>query len=221
MSPTSWRAAILGALVLLAAPLLAGCVGTASAASAKEWQTPADEAAKAWDADATLVNVVGAEGTFPMALAARFFGFDDGAGGEDWAEAEGDEKVGDGKAELWLYRYVSENKETAYAVVVAEGKVIRAEEDSRHEEDAPLGAWVLDSDAALAAALEANEGLRVGVQGEHYGIGAFLSRMDADSPPRWMIAGMGGGASGGGGGYVLLDAETGEVIESQGGFRQS
>lgn len=221
MSPARLRAVFTAALLLIAAPVLAGCVGTASAASAKEWQTPADEAAMKWDADAALVNVIGAEGTFPMNLAASFFGFDEGASDEDWSTAEGDEKVGDGKAELWLYRYISPNKEKALAVVVAEGKVVRAEEDARQEDDTPLGAWVLDSDAALEAALTANEALRKGVASEHYGIGAFLSRSDADSSPRWVIGGMGGGSLGGGGGYVILDAETGEVIDSNGGFRSA
>lgn len=216
MAPVRWRVALSLAVLFLAAPLLAGCVGSASAASAREWQSPADEAAQEWDADAQLVNVIGVEGTFPVQLAAMLFDFHESAGEADWNDAQEDDEVGDGKARLWLYRYVAPEKDAAYLVVVAKNKVIHEAEDERRADDTPVGEWVLDSDAALDVALGHNEALSAGVERERYGIGAILTRESADATPTWLVAGLGADLNGAGGGFVLIDATSGDIIASEG-----
>ena len=58
------RALPLLLLAALTAPMMAGCTAQAGAvASADEIRPGADEAARAWAADARLVTLVGVEGT--------------------------------------------------------------------------------------------------------------------------------------------------------------
>lgn len=192
----------------LVAPAFAGCVGTAQA-TANESLQPADAAAKGWDADAQLARIVGVEGQWVVGAP---------GGGQDWSKAADDDSIGDGRAELWMFRYVAPDKTQAYVVMVDKsGKVVDQAEERRTSEDAPIGAWSLDSDEALSIALKANEGLQQGVEKESFGIVSVL-RDDGDGA-QWII--IGGGLSSGavGGGIVILDAQSGDVITSQGGFQ--
>lgn len=217
MTRPTWRAALALALLLAAAPLLAGCVGTA-AASAAELRSEADNAAREWDATAKLAQAIGIEGTFPMMAAMAFAGY--GAGTtEGSASAQEDEDVGDGKCEAWIYRYVADDKADVFVVVVdADGKVVHTETAERTDDDAALGAWNVDSDAAVEKALQANEGLRNGLGQEHFGFVSILGQHESAANAAWLIAGGGGSALGGGGGFVVIDAVTGDVLLSEGGF---
>lgn len=199
-------------LVAVTSLVLAGCVGSAQAASAKQNLAPADEAAKAWDADAKLVQVVGVEGTF-ASLAAAFAK----ASTQDFAQAGEDETVGDGLAEVWVYRYVAAGKAKSYVVVLdKEGNVARQGEEAKRDDDKPLGAWSLDSDEAMLLALKANDALAKGVQGRFFGVVSVLHQEGAGNPV-WLVAGGGGDLTGGAGGHVVLDAVTGKVLSSEGG----
>lgn len=203
------------AAALAAAPALAGCIGTASAASAKAHRGAADDAARAWDAGAQLAQVVGVEGSLG-ALAALSGVREAGA----LAAADQDETVGDGLAEVWLYRYVAPAKDHSYVVVVDKaGGIVSKGAESEGARDAPLGTWDVDSDRALRLALDANEHLRRGVGGKLFGVVAVLQQ---EGPAAvWMVAGGGVGPSGAGGGEVLLDAVTGKILRSEGGSGDS
>lgn len=192
--------------VLAALPLLAGCVGSVQA-TARDALSPADEAARAWDADARLAQVTGVEGAW-SAGAQR---------ASDFTRAGSDEKVGDGRCEVWAYRYVAPDKARAYVVVVdRDGAVLREGEDAKHADDRALGAWRVDSDEALRIAKGASAGLREGMQKESFGVVSTLKPGPAGTPV-WVITGGGGDSTGGGGGVVRLDATSGQVLAAEGG----
>ncbi|HEX2022717.1 MAG TPA: hypothetical protein VHH36_08380 [Candidatus Thermoplasmatota archaeon] len=209
------------ALLLVATatlPLLAGCVGTAQA-TAMESRSAADEAAARWASDAQLAQVVGVEGSSSLASMASAFASSWGGGASDFERAGEDEEVGDGRAEVWAYRYLAASKDRSLVVVVdRDGAVLRQGEEGRDAREPTLGEWTVDSDRALALAKEANEGLRKGTSSEHFGTVAVLARDPGSPRAWWIVAGGGGSLSGGGGGFVKLDAVSGEVLESQGGF---
>lgn len=204
---------------LVAAPALAGCLGSAQA-SAMDQRDPAQEEAESWSSDAELALVVGLEGE----AANAYGGYD---GGNDsfeedyWSRAEEDDSRGDGQAELWGYGFVSESKpdEVFYVVVDADGEVVDTRTDSRDDEEA-LGEWEVDSDEAAEIAREENEHLRAAEEADNSGFVFVLHEDDDYTNPVWIVAGGGGGDSGGGGGIVIIDAVTGDVLESHGGSYQ-
>lgn len=245
MSVNVNRSIMLAAL-LLAAPVLAGCIGSAQA-TAMEEQDTAEDLAQDWDDDVQLVSIVGLEGNFPGGAWAGMGDWDwdwdwdwdharpgpsadaqasytvqqsSAGSGDYWERAADDDDVGDGKCELWAYRFISPNKPgQAYVVVVdRDGELVHQGIEDKDGDDVPLGAWEIDSDEAADIALDANEGLRQGTSSEHYGIILVLGHDEDRGNAVWFIAGGGGDSSGGGGGMVILDGVTGEVYESQGGF---
>lgn len=228
---------LIGALAAL--PTLAGCIGTAQA-SAMEMRDPAQDLAEDWDSQATLVGVLGLEGGGGLMGFLQEDGWDDwswdwdghtshhaGDGAfhvqssdDHWARAADDDSIGDGKCEVWAYRFISPSQPGKVYVVVLDrdGELLHDEVDDRESQDEPLGNWEIDSDEAAEIALDVNEGLRRGTNSEHYGIMLALGQDEEYASPTWFIAGGGGDASGGGGGFVVIDAVTGEVRMSQGGF---
>jgi hypothetical protein len=224
MTPKWLRAAVVVSLLAMA-PVLAGCIGTAQA-SAMEYHNEADAAAQRWDAGAQLVQIVGVEGRFPMASYAMgaFFGSAgarEDASSSDFERASDDEKVGDGKAEVWLYRYIASGRNMAYIVVLdREGDILReGEESSARDFPTPIGArWAVDSDAALEIAKAANDGLRKGIDAQNFGIVSVLRHDPGSTNAVWMIAGGGGDFNGGGGGFIEIDAANGKVLKSEGGY---
>lgn len=202
---------LLVALAAALAPALAGCIGSASAASAKDNLGAADEAAKKWDSNARLAQIVGAEGTLG-ALASAF-----GGSSSDLGDASDDESVGDGLAEVWIYRYVASSKSMSYVVVVSkDGAILREGQEAKRAEDQPLGQWSLDSDDAVKLALAENEHLRKGLESRFFGFAVVLHQEGAGNPV-WLVAGGGGDFTSGGGGSVILDAVTGKILSSEGG----
>lgn len=195
--------------------LLPGCVGTA-AASAADVRSAADAAAREWSADAQLANVVGVEGSFPMMMEAWR---DHGTGREnDFEAARDDEKVGDGKASVWAFRYVSATKSGTFLVLVdADDNVVRTEEMARGPRGAALGAWKLDSDDALRIAKAENQGIREGTESERFGTFALLHMEGGRAV--WDVMGGGFGETGAGGGYVRIDASSGDVLANEGSYR--
>ena len=211
---------LMALLALVAAPLLAGCIGTA-AATAMETRSQADAAALAWDDGAQLAQVVGIEGSIDFAqIAAAMSGMDSRTSSGDYEQAAQDEEVGDGRAEVWGYRYVASGKTMAYVVVVdREGDILRQGEETRASDfSRPVGTWSVDSDRALSIAKEANTALSAGTQGESFAIVSVLRHDPREENPVWLIAGGGGSLSGAGGGFVELDAVTGKVLRSEGNF---
>lgn len=205
---------MLAALVVLA-PALAGCLGTAGA-TAMEHESTAEDEARAWADEPRLIAIYGAEGSFQGAA-----GFVDASWSDEahWEQAREDPDPGDGHAELWLYRYLAEDRpNTVYEVVVdKDGEVLAQQERERTAGDEPLGEVNLDSDDALEAAKEASDGLRQGLEADNYGVIAMLDDRQGYGNPTWTVAGGGGDRSGGGGGYAVVDAVTGEVLEVHGG----
>lgn len=201
----------------MASSALAGCLGTAGA-TAMQHKSTAQEEAQAWSKEARLVKVVGVEGLFNATP-----GFASSALAPQapwWDRAASDPDPGNGFAEVWVYRFVDPGADgLVFTVVVdASGDIVAAEEDEASSQATPLGTWSVDSDEALGIALEVNRGLREASGTAHFGLVSILEH-DADREgPVWRIAGGGGDEDGGGGGHVLLDAVTGQVIESQGGF---
>ncbi|HVL88402.1 MAG TPA: hypothetical protein VM681_10440 [Candidatus Thermoplasmatota archaeon] len=206
-------------LALAIAPLLlAGCLGSAAAGTAQANLPPAESRAKEWHSGATLYMIVGAEGTWIGAFAGGGgFGLSSG----ERSRVQSDGTVGDGRTEVWVYVFKAAGKSKAFVVVTdKDGKVLRAEETDASDtnELLPVGEWKINSDEALRRAKDANEGLRRGVESSNFGIAEILRREQGETRAQWHIAGGGGDASGGGGGYVKLDAVTGQVLESQGGY---
>lgn len=213
------RANLAFALAAAASLLLAGCVGTAQA-TAMSTRTPADDAAKRWDPNAELVAVVGMEGSWGSSSGNPFGAWtSSGTSASDWSRSSQDGKVGDGRCETWMYRYVSPTKSGAYVVIVdRDGKVTKEGPDKRKSDDVALGAWQVDSDRALEAAKNANAGLKQGVESANFGFVSILHRDDDYTNAVWLIAGGGGDSTGGGGGMAIVDAVNGAVLSSRGGY---
>jgi hypothetical protein len=136
-----------------------------------------------------------------------------------WQRAEEDDSRGDGEAVVWMYLFVSPNKpEKVFKVVVdEEGEILDAEEEDREGDLAALGEWSVDSDRAAEIAVENNDGIQAASESENDHFFYILDDQDDHENPVWGIAAVGGDESGGGGGYVEIDAQTGDVLESEGG----
>lgn len=204
-------------LVAAITPALAGCLGSAQG-TAQASLSPAEQAARRWDGGAYLVGVIGYEGA-PGPWMSGFLG--DGWGWtSESTSAHGprtsqDARVGDGVCEVWVYGYRAPGKAAMYVVAVdKDGRVLRAGESE--PDMVAVGAWRVNSDEALRIAKNANDGLRRGVESQHFALVLALGKEAADPRARWMIAGGGGDASGGGGDQVVLDAVSGEVLVSRG-----
>lgn len=199
--------------VLLIAPALAGCLGNAQATAMEHRDTAEAHAAEETN-NPRIVKIVGAEGTF-----SGMAGMDGAWTDADyWDRARDDPNPGDGHAEIWVYQFVGEDDpDTLYTVVLdRDGEVVAESQDARDGED-PIGEWNVDSDEAMETAKEANDGLREGLSADNHGVALILEDDGSHANPTWRIAGGGGGADGAGGGTVLVDAVTGEVLESEGG----
>lgn len=204
---------VLALAAALAVPL-AGCLAAAAPqATALQHRDAADAVAKAWSPNATLVSVAGLEGTAP--LVRWITGWV--AGQDDLAGATNDTQVGDGRAQAWVYRYVSTERSQAFVVVIDEhGNLASSRAEARRGDDVLLPDGLLDSDAALRQARAANQAIREGADRTKYGV---LSVLRAESErPVWLVLGGGHDATGGALGFVKLDAKTGETLQSFGGF---
>ncbi len=200
------------AIVLVAGPMLGGCLGTAQA-TAMEEQPTAEDRAQQWAADAELVAIIGVEGTFPA------YGGHADQEASYWSRAAEDDELGDGHCEIWAYRFVSEQRpDQVFTVVVdKDGEVIDTSTGDGGD-DRPIGSYEIDSDEAAEIAFEANQGLAEGTSKEHYGLVLNLAQDDDHANPVWTIAGGGGDGTGGGGGVVVIDAATGEILSNHGGY---
>lgn len=194
---------------LVGSVVLSGCTAQAlPQATAQEVRSPADEAAHAWAPDAKLVTIAGLEGRWAGGMQAH----------ASWhgqeSQAKSDAHVGDGRCEFWVFRYASSSQDLAYEVVVdRDGKLIGAEEDERDEDDVPLGAYNVGSDAAASKAREASDGIREAESRSNGGSVLVLDRDDDHENPVWVVmAGAQDSEEGWIGGMVVIDAVTGEVL---------
>lgn len=224
------------AIALLAAAPLAGCI--TAQATAMQYQDAAHARAQEWDNRAELAQIVGVEGQFEAAMSDGSWGGSGGYGGWGswggssdarvqsshgdaafWDRAKDDPNVGDGRAEFWVYTFVAEGRDEKFIIVVdQDGEVLHNGTETREDEDVPVGTWNVDSDRALQIAKDNNEGIRRGTDSDNFGLVMVLDREPDQDHARWLVVGGGGDASGGGGGIVVIDAVTGEVESSQGGF---
>lgn len=229
------------AIVLMVAAPMAGCI--TAQATAMQYRDAAHARANEWDSGAELAQIVGVEGQFESAMSSGSFGGSSGSGSYGgygdyggsgdtrvrsshgdapyWDRAKDDPRVGDGRAEFWVYSFVAEGRDETFIVVVdQDGQVIDNGTEAK-EDDVPIGTWNVDSDRALQIAKDNNEGIRRGTDSDNFGLVMVLDRDPDQDNARWTVVGGGGDASGGGGGVVIIDAVTGEVLSSQGGFSGS
>lgn len=207
---------VLLAAVLLATPVLAGCVGGAEAATAQQEQSTAEDHAQDWAADATLVGIVGVEGNvFNQQMGQGMM--ETACEGDYWDRAQEDGDVGDGYSEFWVYIFDSEEKSGLRAIALdANGELVQECTNEDTDGMMPVGEWSVDSDEATETAIEANEGLAKGLESDYHGLAMILLNDPQHENAVWRIAGGGGDASGGGGGFAVVDAVTGEVLDTQG-----
>lgn len=147
---------ILTGLIVASAPLLSGCVETASATwddvrasvgappaevSAMSALNEADDAARAWRADAVLLAVSALESA----------DVDGPAGDATYADPD----VGNGRAPFWEFEYGTPNATYSF-LVHANGSITdareRADDEGASEDHADATAapaWKIDSDAAM------------------------------------------------------------------------
>lgn len=226
--------------LLLVSPMLSGCL--TAQATALQYRDTAHARADEWDQDAVLAGIFGVEGTSTMGWmgpgvtwdwqwsgSTGFSGFGGGSSGMSaqgevskesyWARAEEDPNVGDGRAEFWVYAFVAEGRQEAFFVVVdRDGQVIDTGTAERDADMVPVGPWNVDSDRALEIAKDNNQGIEEGLDSENFGLMMALGRRNTSEHAKWLVVGGGGDSSGGGGGIVIIDAVTGEVLMSEGGF---
>lgn len=218
-----WDKTIALTLVCALALAFSGCL-TASAATAKEHQGQAtDDAQTEWASDAELVGIFGMEGTNE--------GWDEGpwGAGEDqsenyFAEAEDDDEVGDGRAEVWAYGYQADTKPDEFYIVFFDKDGDRQGDMTIPAEDdmLPIGDYDVNSDEAVEKAKEAEDGIQAALDSENHFMVVFLAKHEDHPNPVWSVMAGGGGQSGdgsfgGGGGFAVVDAVTGEVLAHYGG----
>lgn len=142
-STAPWTA--LAAALLLAAVGLTGCIGAMGQSSTgQEHEGTAEEKALAWDQDAELVEVFGAETSGEWGWSNDSYSFN-GSHGD----------VGDGQAPAWVYTY--ETDEDALNVIVAANGSVKHAEEAEHENQTPVTNWNIDSTEASNIAAENNE----------------------------------------------------------------
>lgn len=210
--PSGWNRAALPSWALLASVILVmvaftGCIGAmGSTSTGMTMEDPADERAQAWDAQASLVGVYGAEadqrhhqkGSGPYGPA--------GPGPQQVAAFNSSwGPVGDGQAPAWVYMYEA-GDEGLIVVVDGNGTVID-EEETNASNQTPLQGWNVDSTDAVRT-LQANDEdwARADPSTAMYG----LMQESSDEDPFWFVAIMGEGLSA----FGMVNATTGAYVES-------
>jgi hypothetical protein len=203
------RGALAPALVLLAAaPALVGCAATAVEEDpASEHRETARERALAWDEDAELVRVIGVEGRSGETFGGVDRRPDDGT---LWTVATEDGTVGDGHAHVWAYRFVGEDEADVLQVGIQRGEIVSAEVRSSSTRTTPIPEDVIDSPEAADLAREGLDSLDRGLGNDEPGLTLQLLHEEDEGRPVWRVAGGGSGV----GGAVVVDAVTGEVVET-------
>lgn len=171
----------LGALLLCAALLTAGCIGTVEAGTAKEHRSTADERAERFAGpDAELISVAG----FETNVTDEGYYADERDDPEDAAKGPSDDTIGDGEAPAWVYTYQTSNM--TYRVTVADnGTVIANETEDDVDEDAvPIGEWEVTSEEAADIVADNNDGWTTSEDG--FGFYA-LARENETSDPIWTL----------------------------------
>jgi hypothetical protein len=195
---------------------LAGCL--ASAATAQSVQPDADAYAQSWDADARLVAIIGLEGRSAELASMGLDWMSDED--EHWERAEADPEPGNGQAEVWVFSYHGSEDRALHVVLDGKGEILDAFEEARLTDLLPVGDYQVDSDEAMSIAMSENEGLQDARERDSFGVMSMLARPMEDYDPTWVImGGFGDFREGAGGGFVVIDAMTGEVLFSHGGFR--
>lgn len=224
---------LLGILVLAGA-VLAGCLDASPQLTAMQAQDEAAAAADAWDVDAELVFIVGLEGRATnnhlrdflgsqLFAEMGFEGFEetDGEGTPHWERMESDRDPGNGKAELWLLHYTAAGQDEELVLLLdRDGNEL----DRMNHTGSPGGGSVenftVDSDAAVATAMDESAELRETRESSNVFIGSALVFDPSHGGPVWTITAIGGDLDGIRGGVVQLDAVSGEVIYRDGGSFQ-
>lgn len=171
----------LGALLLCAALLTAGCIGTVEAGTAKEHRSTADERAERFAGpDAELISVAG----FETNVTDEGYYQDERDDPEDAAKGPADDTIGDGEAPAWVYTYQTSN--LTYRVTVAQnGTVIANETEDDVDEDAvPIGEWEVTSDEAADIVADNNDSWTTSEDG--FGFYA-LARENEATDPIWNL----------------------------------
>lgn len=160
-----------------------------SEATAQKNLDLAQEAAKAWSANATLTSVFAFETAEPE------------------SDLPTDPDVGNGRAVAWWYGFAAGNETRAYRVT-ADGEVALENDTSEAGMDAdqtlPLGEWTVDSDKALETA-KANQTFGAVASGQNVSYAEGIANEEGST--QWFVAAYGES------GFViaLVDAKTGEL----------
>lgn len=196
---------LLGTL-LFVTTALAGCIGGAEAATASTARRTADREAQDWEDKPRLVNIYGWEGPYRAASfgpSARY------AEQPYYDRAAEDANVGDGKAAIWVFRYLSEDGEKVLEVVVdADGKVRDRRVVDADDGDVLLGEVNVDSDRAVEIAAQ-DEDFRERMRSERSHVMMMLDREPDQEHARWKV----GVISQDGFAGAVIDAVTGDVIQ--------
>lgn len=169
----------LGALLVCACLVSAGCIGNARAGTAMETREEADEQAERFAGpDAELIEVTAAEmNTTDLE--------DSESDTEDAMLSRTDERIGDGEAPAWMYTY--QTSELTYRVTVAhDGTVLANETSNETDPDAtPIGEWSVSSEEAAEIVDENNDTWTTDADG--FGFYA-LERDNETEDPIWGLA---------------------------------
>ncbi len=213
----SIRTAVIVSL-LLAAPVLAGCIGSASAATAKGELSTAEQEAQGWASDAELASIVGVEGPFVGDWDGPY---DDWAapsgehrGAAYWSATESDDQVGDGRCAVWLYVFIADSKpgEQFGVAVDEDGEVLATETDEREEDLVPVGEWRIDSDEAMERAMDRSDRLQEARESDDHSLVMALGREDPEENAAWVIVAFGHNEEGGAFAFAIVDAVTGQAF---------
>lgn len=194
----------LGAVLICASLLTAGCIGSVQAGTAQDELDTADQQAQSFAGpDADLVGIIGFESNDTDDEP------DDDNDPHDAASALEDEELGDGEAPAWVYTYQTSNL-TYRVTVTDDGEVIANETEDEVEDDRhPIESWSLTSQEAADTVAENNNSWQVGGEGSgFYG----LNKEEADGDPVWTLVQFQKD------GIVVarVNAETGEYLGARG-----
>lgn len=185
------------ALALLAALLLAGCTApmerffSDGEVSDDEVRDEADEAARAWKADAAFAGAFAFEAREgPYALGAT---------------PTADPDVGNGEAVAWAFTYLSSGRMATFVVNASGTVALQDESDAPEDDFAAVTGQEVDSDEAVETARD--DGRVVEAIGKAKAIGIALGD-NGTSGPVWTMFTIGGSP----GIVAIVDARTGALM---------
>lgn len=180
--------------------------------SALEHLEIAEQEALAWDEEASLVIAAGIEGPVEV-VSEALEGGPGWMGLEAWERSNEDDRVGDGRAPVWLYRFVGGGDEGLDVVIGEGGEVVLVEEGPPATGERVERVNV-DSPEVLEGAVESNVALQDALDARGVGVLFVLEEAPDRGRSLWtVLAAVGDGE----GGVSVVDAGSGQVLSSHAG----